>query len=55
MVCSGKRIPFIEREPVKFSLEAKSIFNCDIERMHDYTFDFHIYIDYSAYIYGEDK
>ena len=26
IVCSGKRIPFIEMEPVKFSLEDKSIF-----------------------------
>lgn len=26
IVCSGKRIPFIERDLVKFSLEVKSIF-----------------------------
>ena len=26
IICNGKRIPFIEREPVSFSLDASSIF-----------------------------
>lgn len=53
--CSGNRIPFIERELIRFSLDALSIFKLLCKQLCGCIFHYPTYNDYSVYIDDADK